>query len=65
MIIVPVIIGYQNFGILCGFVFENNPFLEQVREIDANEDAVVIPVCAAIESELSELEEEDKLDLFF
>ncbi|WP_278370434.1 DUF933 domain-containing protein, partial [Pseudoalteromonas lipolytica] len=26
------------------------------------EDAVVIPVCAAIESELSELEEEDKLE---
>lgn len=42
--------------------FENNPFLEQVREIAANEDAVVIPVCAAIESELSELEEEDKLE---
>jgi hypothetical protein len=42
--------------------FENNPFLDQVREIAANEDAVVIPVCAAIESELSELEEEDKLE---
>jgi hypothetical protein len=42
--------------------FENNPFLDQVREIAAAEDAVVIPVCAAIESELSELEEEDKLE---
>ena len=40
--------------------FENNPFLDKVREIAAAEDAVVIPVCAAIESELSELEEEDK-----
>ncbi|KZN32550.1 redox-regulated ATPase YchF [Pseudoalteromonas luteoviolacea] len=42
--------------------FENNPFLDKVREIAAEEDAVVIPVCAAIESELSELEEEDKLE---
>ncbi|TMO61359.1 redox-regulated ATPase YchF [Pseudoalteromonas aurantia] len=40
--------------------FENNPFLDKVREIAAAEDAVVIPVCAAIESELSELEEDDK-----
>jgi GTP-binding protein YchF len=40
--------------------FENNPFLDKVREIAASEDAVVIPVCAAIESELSELEEDDK-----
>ena len=42
--------------------FENNPYLDKVREIAAAEDAVVIPVCAAIESELSELEEEDKLE---
>ncbi|TMN33465.1 redox-regulated ATPase YchF [Pseudoalteromonas sp. S2755] len=40
--------------------FENNPFLDKVREIAAAEDAVVIPVCAAIEAELSELEDEDK-----
>ncbi|AUJ69140.1 redox-regulated ATPase YchF [Pseudoalteromonas sp. NC201] len=40
--------------------FENNPFLDKVREIAAAEDAVVIPVCAAIEAELSELEEEEK-----
>ena len=42
--------------------FENNPFLDKVREIAAAENAVVIPVCAAIEAELSELEEEDKLE---
>ncbi|BBN82397.1 ribosome-binding ATPase YchF [Pseudoalteromonas sp. A25] len=42
--------------------FENNPFLDKVREIAAAEDAVVIPVCAAIEAELSELEDEDKLE---
>ncbi|MCG7571097.1 redox-regulated ATPase YchF [Pseudoalteromonas sp. CNC9-20] len=40
--------------------FENNPHLETVREIAANEDAVVIPVCAAIEAELSELEEDER-----
>ncbi len=39
--------------------FENNPFLEQVKEIAAGENAVVVAVCASIESELSELEEED------
>ena len=41
--------------------FENNPHLDRVRAIAESEDAVVIPVCAAIESELSELDEEDKL----
>ncbi|WP_440053881.1 redox-regulated ATPase YchF [Pseudoalteromonas sp. T1lg65] len=40
--------------------FENNPYLDKVREIAEAEDAVVIPVCAAIEAELSELDEEDK-----
>jgi GTP-binding protein YchF len=39
--------------------FENNPFLDQVKAIAAGENAVVVAVCASIESELSELEEED------
>jgi GTP-binding protein YchF len=39
--------------------FENNPFLDKVREIASGENAVVVAVCAAIESELSELEPED------
>ena len=39
--------------------FENNPFLDKVKEIAAGENAVVVAVCASIESELSELEEED------
>ncbi|MBU2882784.1 redox-regulated ATPase YchF [Psychrosphaera sp. B3R10] len=39
--------------------FENNPFLDLVREIAENENAVVVAVCASIESELSELEPED------
>ncbi len=40
--------------------FDNNPFLDQVVEYAAGQNAVVVPVCAAIESELSELEEEDR-----
>ncbi len=39
--------------------FENNPFLDKVREIASTENAVVVAVCASIESELSELEPED------
>jgi len=39
--------------------FENNPYLDQVREIAAQEDAVVVPVCAEIESEIAELEAEE------
>ena len=39
--------------------FEDNPFLDKVKEIAANENAVVVAVCAAVESELSELEEDE------
>ena len=42
--------------------FENNPFLTQVREIAARERAEIVPVCAAIEAELAELEDADKAD---
>lgn len=40
--------------------FENNPYLDRVREIAAKENAVVVPVCAAIESEIAELDDEEK-----
>jgi len=40
--------------------FENNPYLDQVREIAEAEGAVVVPVCAEIEGELSEMDEEDR-----
>ncbi len=39
--------------------FENNPFLDQVREYAEREAAVVVPVCAAIESEIIELDEDE------
>src|SRR5690554_6022231 len=34
--------------------FENNPYLEQVQAIAAKENAIVVPVCAEIESELAD-----------
>ena len=40
--------------------FENNPFLDQVREIAAKEGSVVVPVCAAIESDLAEMDDADR-----
>jgi GTP-binding protein YchF len=41
--------------------FTNNPFLEKVRERAAQEGAEVVPVCAAIEEELAQLDDADKL----
>ncbi|NTS78396.1 redox-regulated ATPase YchF [Catenovulum sp. SM1970] len=40
--------------------FEDNPRLDKVREIASTENAVVVPVCAAIESEIAELDDEEK-----
>ncbi len=40
--------------------FENNPRLDAVRKLAENEGAVVVPVCAAIEAELVELEEDEQ-----
>lgn len=40
--------------------FENNPLLDQVREFAKGENARVVPVCAAIEAEVSQLDREDR-----
>ena len=40
--------------------FENNPWLDKVRERATQEGAIVVPVCAAIEAELSELDAEEQ-----
>ena len=40
--------------------FEDNPQLDQVRELAASEGAEVVPVCAAIEAELAELDDEER-----
>ena len=39
-----------------------NPYLDQVRAIAAKEGSVVVPVCAAIEADLAEMEEEDRAE---
>jgi GTP-binding protein YchF len=40
--------------------FENNPGLNRVQELAIKEGAEVVPVCAAIEAELSQLEDAEK-----
>jgi GTP-binding protein YchF len=40
--------------------FENNPHLDAVRQRAEAEGAVVVPVCAAIEAELAELDDADR-----
>ncbi|HSP00828.1 MAG TPA: redox-regulated ATPase YchF, partial [Thioalkalivibrio sp.] len=42
--------------------FENNPLLERVREHAAAEHAEVVPVCAAIEAEITTLEDDEKAE---
>ncbi|KZX37089.1 redox-regulated ATPase YchF [Wohlfahrtiimonas chitiniclastica] len=42
--------------------FENNPLLDKVEAYAAAEGAFVVPICAAIESDIAELEDEDKAD---
>jgi len=40
--------------------FENNPHLEAVKKLAAAENSRVVPVCAAIEAEMGDMEDEDK-----
>ena len=40
--------------------FENNPYLDAVLQRAETEGAVVVPVCAAIEEELAQLDESDR-----
>lgn len=40
--------------------FTDNPLLAEVASIAAQENAVVVPVCAAIEAEIAELEDDEK-----
>jgi len=42
--------------------FENNPMLDSVRALAQKQGAVVVPICAAIEAEIAELDAEDKAD---
>ena len=40
--------------------FEDNPYLDKVREIAEQEGAVVVPVCNKLEAEISELEDDER-----
>jgi len=40
--------------------FENNPHLDAVRDYAAREGAEVVAICAAIEAEIAQLDDEDK-----
>ena len=42
--------------------FDNNPHLDKVRELAAAEGAQVVAVCAAIEAELVDLDDEEKTE---
>jgi len=42
--------------------FENNPHLDLVKSLAEKEGAIVVPICAAIEAEISELEDDEKAD---
>ncbi len=42
--------------------FEDNAYLDKVKEIAKNENAIVVSVCAAIESEIAELDDEEKAE---
>ena len=40
--------------------FENNPYLDRLRDYAAKQGAPVVAICAKIEAELSEMDDEDK-----
>ena len=40
--------------------FENNPFLDRLKEYAAKQNAPVVAICAKTEAELSEMEDEDR-----
>ncbi len=44
--------------------FENNPYLDVVREIAAAEGAAVVPVCNKIEAEIAELDDPEEKEMF-
>jgi GTP-binding protein YchF len=40
--------------------FENNPLLDKVQALADKEGSMVVPICAAIEAEIAQLDEEEK-----
>jgi GTP-binding protein YchF len=42
--------------------FQNNPALDALMALAQTEDAIVVPVCAALECEIAELRDEEKIE---
>ncbi len=42
--------------------FEGNPYLDVVKEIAAQEGAVVVAICNKLEAEIAELADEERLE---
>jgi hypothetical protein len=42
--------------------FENNPFLDRLRDFAKKQNAPVVAICAKIEAELSEMDDADRLE---
>ncbi len=42
--------------------FDNNPHLDAVKKLAAEENAIVVPICNKIEAEIAELDEADKAE---
>lgn len=42
--------------------FENNPYLDTVKDIAASENAIVVAICNKLEAEIIELEDEEKAE---
>ena len=42
--------------------FENNPYLDAVREYAEKDGAAVVSICAAIEADIAQLDDEDKAE---
>ena len=42
--------------------FENNPYLDAVIQLAKEENAIVVPICNKIESEIAELDDADKVE---
>lgn len=42
--------------------FENNPLLDEVATIAAEEGAVIVPICNKLEAEIAELEDDEKTE---
>ena len=42
--------------------FEGNPYLDVVNEIAAQENAIVVPICNKLESEIAELADDERLE---